>query len=48
MISITNEMFLCDVSYEQLPGTIIVREPNPIFLNSVAPERVKAMDPSNI
>ena len=26
----------------------IVREPNPIFQNSVAPERVKAMDPSNI
>ena len=26
----------------------IVREPNPNFFNSVAPERVKAMDPSNI
>ena len=30
----------------QLPN--IVREPNPNFFNSVAPERVKAMDPSNI
>ena len=32
----------------QLPHNPIVREPNPNFFNSVAPERVKAMDPSNI